>query len=216
MSSIRVYLKQGESDVLDFPVTPAEVGCNGSSEIQSSKINEVGSISLYGGNGLRSTEISSFFPSIKYDFCNYPDIKKPYEYVRQIEGWMYSGAKLRLIIGDTHTNIQVMINDFSYSERPGTRDVYFTISLTEYKEITLNKSPSGNSESNNTNRPSEGNPTTPSSKTHKVVKGDSLWSLAQRYYGSGTKHPQLRDKNKKKYPSLNKNSIIYVGWVLDI
>ena len=52
--------------------------------------------------------------------------------------------------------------------------------------------------------------------TYTVVKGDSLWSIAQKYYGNGSKYPQIKEKNKYKYPSLSKNNIIYVGWVLEI
>lgn len=215
MSEIRIYLKQDDKNILEFPITPAQVGCNGSGEIQTSKINELGSISLYSGNGLRTTELASFFPSIQYSFCNYPNVKNPYEYVKQLEHWMYSGTKLRLIIGNTNTNFQVMINNFNYNEQPGTRDVFYTLSLIEYKEVKLNRTPSGNTgDSNNTNRPDENKPTT--AKTHKVVKGDSLWAIAKRYYGNGSKYPQLKDKNKTKYPSLKKNNIIYPGWELQL
>lgn len=218
MSSIRVYLKENEENILDFPVTPSEVGCEFSNEISIEKINGLGEVSIYSGVNLKSTEISSFFPNHYATYCNYVDIKKPYEYVRMIEKWMHKGAKLRLIVADTHTNIQVIVNNFSYNEVFGTRDVYFSLSLVEYKDIKINKTTTSNDDTgteNNTDRPTEDKQEN-QSKTHTVVKGDSLWSIAQKNYGDGSKYPQIKEKNKAKYPSLSKNNYIYVGWVLEL
>jgi nucleoid-associated protein YgaU len=52
--------------------------------------------------------------------------------------------------------------------------------------------------------------------TYTVVKGDTLWGIAKKYYGDGSKYPQIKEKNKAKYSSLSKNNIIYVGWVLEL
>ena len=53
-------------------------------------------------------------------------------------------------------------------------------------------------------------------KTHKVVKGDSLWAIAQKHYGNGSLYPKIKEANKSKYKSLAKNNIIYVNWELII
>ena len=177
-------------------------------------------MSLFSGVELKSIPIDSFFPNKDYSFCTYNNIEKPYELVRKLETWQNNGTKLRYIVTDTYTNIPVMINSFTYQEQDGTGDVYFNLSLVEYKEIKLNKtSSSDNSNSNNnaTNRPTENAPK-PSgeNKTHKVVKGDSLWSIAQKYYGDGSKYPKIKEANKSKYPSLSKNNIIYTNMELVI
>ena len=213
---IEVYLKENNDNILRFPITPSEVGAEGTSEINIEKVNGLGEVSIFGGKNLRTATLSGFFPNKKYSFCNYTDFKKPYEFVRMIEKWMYEGTKIRYIVADTHSNIQVMITSFDYKEQDGTRDVYYNISLTECIDIKINKtSQTNNNSNNNTNRPTENNPSS-NKKIHKVVKGDSLWAIAQKYYGNGSKYPQIKEKNKAKYPSLSKNNIIYVGWELEL
>ena len=217
---LELYLKENDSNVLRFPVTPSEVICETSASINTESVNDLGEVSLFSGVGLKSIPIDSFFPNKDYNFCTYSNIEKPYELVRKLETWQNNGTKLRYIVTDTYTNIPVMINSFTYQEQDGTGDVYFNLSLVEYKEIKLNKtSSSDNSNSNNnaTNRPTENSPKpNGENKTHKVVKGDSLWSIAQKYYGDGSKYPKIKEANKSKYPSLSKNNIIYVNWELVI
>ena len=218
---IEVYLKENNNNVLRFPVTPEEVGLELSSEISTEKINGLGEVSLFSGKNLKNTNISGFFPNQKYSFCNYTGFKKPYEYVKMVEKWLNEGTKLRYIVTSSNANIQVMISSFNYSEKDGTGDVYFDISLIECIDIKINKttSSSENSNSNNTNnttnRTNENNPSN-EAKTHTVVKGDTLWAIAKKYYGDGSKYPQIKEKNKAKYTSLSKNNIIYTGWVLEL
>ena len=217
---LELYLKENDSNVLRFPVTPSEVICETSANISTESINDLGNVSLFSGVELKSIPIDSFFPNKDYSFCTYSNIEKPYELVRKLETWQNNGTKLRYIVTDTYTNIPVMINSFTYQEQDGTGDVYFNLSLVEYKEIKLNKtSSSDNSNSNNnaTNRPTENAPKpNGENKTHKVVKGDSLWSIAQKYYGDGSKYPKIKEANKSKYPSLSKNNIIYTNMELVI
>lgn len=52
---------------------------------------------------------------------------------------------------------------------------------------------------------------------HTVVAGDSLWAIAQKLLGDGSRYRELIEANKGKYPSLEKNpELIYSGWVLDV
>ena len=213
---LEIYLKG--DDTIRFPVTPSEVSCETSANISTESVNDLGNVSLFSGVELRTIPISSFFPNRQYSFCTYSNVEPPYEFVSKIEKWQNEGKKLRYIVSDGYTNIPVMINSFSYREQDGTGDVYFDLSLIEYKEIKLNKTTSNNNVNNNsTNRPAENSPK-PSgeNKTHKVVAGDSLWAIAQKYYGDGSQYPKIKEANKEKYTSLNNNNIIYTNMELVI
>jgi len=53
--------------------------------------------------------------------------------------------------------------------------------------------------------------------SHKVVKGDTLWSIAQKYYGSGFEWTKIQNANAGKIGKLpNGNSLITPGQVLTI
>ena len=47
--------------------------------------------------------------------------------------------------------------------------------------------------------------------TYTVQKGDSLWAIAQKNYGSGAKYKEIAEKNGISNPNL-----IYPGQVLTI
>lgn len=207
---LEIYLK-GDGETIRFPVTPSEVVCETSASIVNENVNDLGPVSLFGGTELKTIPISSFFPNKDYSFCTYSNVEKPYSFVSKIESWQNKGAKLRYIVSDGYTNVPVMINSFTYREQDGTGDVYFDLSLIEYKEIKLNKTSSSDNPSNNaTGRMVESTPT-PSGEnnTYKVENGDSLWAIAQKYYGEGSQYTKIKEANKNKYSSLNNNNIIY-------
>ena len=213
---LEIYLS-GEGGQIRFPVTPSEVVCETSASIVNENVNDLGPVSLFGGTELKTIPISSFFPNKDYSFCTYSNVEKPYEFVSKIEKWQNEGKKLRYIVSDGYTNIPVMINSFSYREQDGTGDVYFDLSLIEYKEIKLNKTSSSDSSNNATGRMVENTPS-PSGEnnTHKVEGGDSLWAIAQKYYGDGSQYTKIKEANKDKYSSLNNNNIVYSDWELVI
>ncbi len=52
---------------------------------------------------------------------------------------MKEGYILRFIITETNINFECIIADFNYREQDYSRDVYFTLSLKEYRRIQISK-----------------------------------------------------------------------------
>ena len=204
---IEMWLK-ADDKVFKFPVLPSSFDLDNSSIIETSNIVNLGQVAMYGGNALKTISISSFFPSKEYQFCTYYGFPQPYECVKMIEEWRAAGKQIRLIITSTPINMPVLIESFEWGERAGTRDVEFTLTLKEYKPITIKTTPPNTTTPEPTPRPVD-TPTTNTQKTHKVVKGDCLWDIAKKYYGKGSLYPKIKEANKSKYPSLAKNKIIY-------
>ena len=214
---MEIYLGT-DTDKIRFPVVPSTIGVSRSNNIDTQAVIKLGEVPIFNGTSLKTIELTSFFPNQEYSFCDYTGFMKPYEFSDKIQKWMYEGKPLRIIVTDSPTNMQCLIQQFDTAEQDGTRDLYFTLNLIEYRpiEIPIIKNDTNTSNaSNNTTRPTEqANNTT--QKVHKVVKGDSLWAIAQKYYGKGNLYPKIKEANKSKYPSLAKNNIIYPNWELII
>lgn len=118
-----------------LPVTPFyDVGDN--QNINTLDLNEVGTISIAGKPGLRTITLESFFPRQVYSFVASTDINTdPYYYHNKIKNWKDNGEVIRLIITETSHNFEVLITDFPVREEDGTGDLYYSISLTEYKRL---------------------------------------------------------------------------------
>ena len=214
---MEIYLGT-DNDKIRFPVVPSVIGVNRSNNIDTQSVLKIGEVPVFNGTSLKTIELTSFFPNKEYSFCDYTGFMKPYEFSDKIQKWMYEGKPLRIIVTDSPTNMQCLIQQFDTVEQDGTRDLYFTLSLLEYRPIkvpVLNNNTNSNSNNNqNTTRPNTN--LNSQQKTYKVVKGDSLWAIAQKHYGKGSLYPKIKEANKSKYPSLAKNNIIYPKWELII
>ncbi|HBG4073057.1 TPA: LysM peptidoglycan-binding domain-containing protein [Clostridioides difficile] len=210
---MEIWLRQA-NNTFRFPVIPPSFEINGSATINTSNILSVGDIAVFGGLGLKTIELSSFFPNQEYSFCNYNGFPKPYDCVNLIESWMREGYILRFIITETNINFECIIADFNYREQDYSRDVYFTLSLKEYRRIQISKVSINNDEklSSEKNVPlTKGFDT--KQKTHKVAEEDTLSKIAKKYYGNGDLWEKIYKANEDKIkdPSAIKN-----GWILII
>ncbi|MGO0987752.1 LysM peptidoglycan-binding domain-containing protein [Clostridioides difficile] len=210
---MEIWLRQA-NNTFRFPIIPSSFEINGSATINTSNILSVGDIAIFGGLGLKTIELSSFFPNQEYSFCNYNGFPKPYDCVNLIESWMKEGYILRFIITETNINFECIITDFNYREQDYSRDVYFTLSLKEYRRIQISKVNINNDEklSSEKNIPlTKGFDT--KQKTHKVVEGDTLFKIAKKHYGNGDLWEKIYKTNEDK---IKDPSVIKNGWILII
>ena len=224
---MEIYLGT-DDDKIRFPIVPSSIGVNRSNNIDTQSVIKLGEVPIFNGTSLKTIELSSFFPNQEYSFCDYTGFMSPYEFSDKIQKWMYEGKPLRIIVTDSPTNMQCLIQQFDTVEQDGTRDLYFTLNLLEYRPIEVpnlsNSNQSNNSNSNvsnnnqNTSRPNNKTNANSSNqqKSYKVVKGDSLWDIAQKHYGNGSLYPKIKEANKAKYPSLSKSNVIYTNMELII
>ena len=60
---------------------------------------------------------------------------------------------------------------------------------------------------------SDGRPYYKNEEVYKVVKGDCLWTIANRFYGNGKKYVELFERNNSL---IKKPELIYTGWEIVI
>lgn len=122
-----------DGDTLVFPVVPSEFGVSVSTGHGTVNIINAGDYAMIGKTGLKSVKISSFFPAQKYTFSS--GDTDPYNLVEQIEEWRTGTKPLHISVEDSPINFDCLIASFSYKEQDGSGDVYFDLSLTEYRHI---------------------------------------------------------------------------------
>lgn len=73
-------------------------------------------------------------------------------------------------------------------------------------------------DSNDTSKTSVENQEVESEKKYVIQKGDTLWDLAEKYYGSGFEYPKIIEKNPKKINTFQDGRccLIYQGNILEL
>jgi nucleoid-associated protein YgaU len=215
------FIKYSDTEILRLPVTPPDFTIQQGNLVQSVNVTNIGEVSVWGPEKLATISIATFFPyNYHPTYCSYIDFPKPWDCVDKINAWRNSGKTVRLIITDkgkdVDINMGMYIESFESKMQDASGDVYFTISFRQFKKITVPQE-AGSVTIREAVRPAPPSvPQTSSSgngqRTHKVVRGDTLWGLAKKYYGNGSKYPTIAKANSKiKDPNL-----IIDGWVLII
>ena len=99
------------------------------------------------------------------------------------------------------TNILVALESMDIKESADQGDdVIISFKLKQFKEYGIQKikvkQPSSTTTStSSSNRDKTNAPTENGSKVHVVQSGDTLWSIAKKYYGNGSKYSSIYTKN---------------------
>jgi nucleoid-associated protein YgaU len=202
------WIQKDNDSKLQLPVKPSEFTVNVANRNTVVNVLQLGDINLLGKTGLREVSLSSFFPAKDYNFSNNSNRKKPKTYVKTLETWRKSGEPVRVIITGV-INMLCSIESFSYGERDATGDIYYTISLKEYKKIKVKNVSKLSKSSTRSTKPAKAN----AGRTYKVVYGDCLWNIAKRFYGDGSQYMKIFEANKD---ILSNPNILAVGQILKI
>lgn len=203
-----------------LPAPPSEFTLTSSNDNQTVNVYKTGDLALWGPKTLDTITISSFFPNPKTGRkykCAYGD---PWDVVKMINRWRDSGKTTKLLITDTNINMECIIDKFDYGVDNGINDVNFSITFSQYRKVTIPKVTENNNVIVNQNTstkpaPTPSKPSTNgSTRTHTVGANDTLWGIAKKYYGNGSKWTVIWEANK---PMRSGNpNIIYKGEVVKI
>ena len=205
---MEIWLRQDGDAAFVLPVYPSEIKITDPHNNSTVNIINIGDIKLIGKKGLKSCEISSFFPAQAYSFSTQAEDKDPMDYVNRINKWKASGKPIGLVITPL-INIEVTIESFTWGLQDATGDIYYSLSLEEYVRIQVVKS------EEEAEKPTSDRPTKEpeSNKTYTVKTGDCLWKIAKQFYNDGAKWKQIYEANKDKIKDAN---LIYPQQVLTI
>lgn len=210
-----VYLKN-----LLLPITPESIKIHKPNDNQ--RINLIdGEYTVIKNHGLNEISFECLIPNMEYPFARYIDGFKPPKYfIEQLRNIKEKKEAIYLIInrktptGEYFWSEKFLVTlenlDITESANYGF-DIMVSISLKGFEELQttlINK--------NNEIVYSRNDSTSPkpsSDITYVVKKGDTLWGIAKKYYGDGSKYIKIFEANKSK---IEKANLIYVGQILVI
>lgn len=201
------WLKKSNSDKIMLPVNPESFAFTEKHNNTSVNVNSIGEVNLLGKRDLKTGTISSHFPKRDRNYANNSGRQAPYTYINKLLSWKSSGKPVQLIITGTKINFQVTIETLKYGEQDGTGDVYYDLTLKEYRAVEIKK----------TKLKKKSKPKRPAAKkktkTYTVKSGDCLWNIAKRFYGNGAQYTKIYNANRGKIKNPN---LIYPGQKLTI
>lgn len=208
------WLKKSNSDKFMLPVNPESFAFTEKHNNTSVNVNSIGEVNLLGKRDLKTGTISSHFPKRDRNYANNSGRQAPYTYINKLLSWKSSGKPVRLIITGTKINFQVTIETLKYGEQDGTGDVYYDLTLKEYRAVEIKKTKLKKKKKTTKKKSKPKRPAAKKkTKTYTVKSGDCLWNIAKRFYGNGAQYTKIYNANRGKIKNPN---LIYPGQVLTI
>lgn len=183
--TVLLWHNNGEERIY-FTVNPAEINVSRPNQNRVLSLAMGGTVNAWGGRGLREVKLRTFLPCEGSPFYSG---QPPETILSMLRRWQDSGDPVRLILSGSDVNDAFLIEDVTETFREGDKDTGLTLSLREYKFKSALAALAGGS------APPVRTDERPPQKTYTVLKGDTLWEIACRYYGDGTKWKALAEKN---------------------
>ncbi|MED3799943.1 MULTISPECIES: LysM peptidoglycan-binding domain-containing protein [Lysinibacillus] len=217
---IGIYLSaKNDAEGFRIPINPPELPFKISADGEGFKIANTGAVNVPKPMQLKEFSFSSYLPASETHYAETQFIE-PKKYIEQIEKWMAEETVIRFIfVGGSFTvNEQVTVESFEYKQQYGTADVDYTISFKKYmpfgfKKMEVVKKKAATVKSVDKDKksseqvvkkePPRENPK-PVPQTYSLVKGDSLWKIAQKYTGNGANYKALQSLNGIKDSDLRR------------
>ena len=200
--TVLLWHNNGETQ-FTFAVNPAGITVSRPNVNRVETLALGGEINLWGGRGLREVVLETFLPR---DGSRFFQGNSPDTVLSLLKRWQDSGDPIRLIISGTDINDAFLIEDLTQTFREGDGDIWLRLRLKEYKFQSVTEEENTDSSSGSGREDERITPV-----TYTVVKGDTLWDIAAKYYGSGTKWGIIAEKNGITNPRL-----LQIGTVLTL
>ena len=184
--TVLLWHNNGEERIY-FTVNPARLTVTRPNENRVRSLAMGGTVNIWGGTGLREVKLTTFLPAATSPFYNG---QEPESVLAMLKSWQDSGDPVRLIISGSDINDAFLIEDVSETLAEGDRDVGLTLTLREYKFKSALAALAGGSAAVQKRTDERVTP-----RTYTVKQGDTLWDIACRFYGDGTKWGTLAAKN---------------------
>lgn len=187
-----------------LPVTPPTYEVNTGQENKIVNITQIGEALIFGMPKLQKLTLRCFFPALVHD---YPfvvgDSKEPAACVQQLIKWKEARTPVRVIITDTPVNMAMGIQIFDYRKQDGSKDIYYTLGFTEYKDLNTSAANNDKTIDNTTGLKERASTTQKATSATLVQKGADVLDAAKKAYGQYSHWRRIVESNDLKDLAIN-------------
>lgn len=221
-------------DGVALPVTPAKLETKIKNQNKTVSLINHSEVNLLKDAGLTELRLEAFLPHVQYPFAVYPNgFKDAAYYLAKLEQLKTSKKPFQFICVRASpaglplfdTNMRVSLEAYKIDEQASAgQGLSVTLELKQYryfavKRLTVTTPPPQPQTASapitaratvQTTRPAH---SAPKPRTYTVQAGDTLWAIARKTLGNGTRHPELFNLNRATIASPN---LIRPGQVLTL
>lgn len=220
-----IYLTDlSTNDSLRFPMLPQEIQTKIENRFYDYSIISIGEIKLPSGSSLDGFSWSGILPGKAREHApfvrEWRDPQAIYKWLEGLKTQRGIFKKPRLLITETPINYDVYLENFTGKPTGGYGDIQYQINFIQAKDLKISTNAGSQTTASSQERPAP-----PQPKTHTIVSGDTLWGIAQRYYGNGAQYGKIYEANRETIEAeakrrgkqgSNNGHWIYPGTVLTI
>lgn len=176
---------------LRMPLLPEEIQFQtGDATVISYEILGLGTVEVPSGTELGRWSWKSAFPGKHRQ--NDPMIRgiwyTPEDYDRVLNDWKKNGTELNLLVTGYPINADVYLREYRAAAAGAFGDIHYEMAFTEIRKIAVTTT--------KVDPLPITRPAAAPSNTYTIKAGDTLWSIAQKFYGDGSKWKLIYDANK--------------------
>ena len=195
--TIDIYIREkGGTREIRIPLLPEEFSFpSGDVMFISCDIMGRGEVAVPSGVELGRYSWESEFPGVnrKNDAMLRGKWKNPKTYVSILDDWKKNGTMLNLLVTGYPVNVDVYLSEFIPRGTGAFGDISYEITFKEAKSITIK---STKADKNQLPKRQDYKPS-----HYTIVAGDTLWSIAEKFYGDGKKKSEIYKANKETLES---------------
>lgn len=199
-------------DGVALPVTPSKMQMKIKNQNKTINLINDGEVNILKSAGLTEISFNAMIPHVRFPFGYYPNgYRDSSYYLDKIEQLKVRLLPFQFICSRTSpsgslmfdTNLKVSLEDYSIDEDASEgQSLNVSIKLKQWRDYGTKLVKIESTSKTATVETERSTETAPVVKTYIVKSGDTLWNIAKKYLGDGSKYSNIASLNGLSNPNL--------------